>query len=384
VTAREDPSVAAPGRRPGGSAPIGVLVCIVLVAACLPAAVGPSRSPAIPPSGIAASPSPPGPTPVPSFGRPTPTPLPTFLAYTVVAGDTLLSIGKRFGTTGRSVAYWNRATYPSLDPESEGYAPNRIEVGWVLVLIPGVVVDESNPPGASAGPSPAVPAPTFQPGTTPALTPVPGAPAIIVSHGSRNLQRVALTFDVGGRVEPALDIVTWLRDRGVKATLFVTGRTASGSVGSAVLEVAEARPDLFELGNHSWDHPSFPDLDATAIVGQLARTESTVLTATGRSTKPWFRPPFGEWDEDVRQAVGDAGWAYLVLWDVDPLDWQPTADGGPTARDVEARVLSRVAGGSIVLMHLGGYHTLEALPSIVDGLRAKGLEPVTLSELLLP
>jgi peptidoglycan/xylan/chitin deacetylase (PgdA/CDA1 family) len=71
------------------------------------------------------------------------------------------------------------------------------------------------------------------------------------------------------------------------------------------------------------------------------------------------------------------------MWDIDTIDWRPTVDGGPTARDIEARVLSRVQGGSIVLMHLGGYNTLEALPAIVDGLRAKGLEPVTLTELLL-
>jgi peptidoglycan/xylan/chitin deacetylase (PgdA/CDA1 family) len=382
VNARRKRSVAAPGRS-APSAVAAFLASLAIVAACLPASVGPSRSPEASPSEAAAGASPSGPTPLPSFARPTPTPLPTFFSYTVVAGDTLLTIGRRFGTTGRSIAYWNRGTYPSLDPESENYSPNRIEVGWVLVLIPNVVVDEQNPPGSSAAPS-SGPGPTLQPGTTPAITPAPGAPAIVVSHGSRNLQRVALTFDVGGRVDPALDIVAWLRDGGVNATLFTTGQSASGTVGAAVLEIVEARPDLFELGNHSWDHPTITALDATAIVGQLARTESTVVAATGRSTKPWFRPPFGEWDEDVRQAVGDAGWAYLVMWDVDPLDWQPTAEGGPTARDIEARVLSRATGGSIVLMHLGGYHTLEALPAIVDGLRAKGLEPVTLSELLLP
>ena len=32
-------------------------------------------------------------------------------------------------------------------------------------------------------------------------------------------------------------------------------------------------------------------------------------------------------------------------------------------------------------MHLGGFNTLEALPGIVDGLRAKGLRPVTLEEM---
>ena len=86
----------------------------------------------------------------------------------------------------------------------------------------------------------------------------------------------------------------------------------------------------------------------------------------------------------MRRAVGDAGWAYLITWDVDTRDAVATVDGGPTALDIEATVLSRVQGGSIVLLHLGGWNTRGALPGIVEGLEAKGLVPVTLSELLVP
>jgi peptidoglycan/xylan/chitin deacetylase (PgdA/CDA1 family) len=45
-------------------------------------------------------------------------------------------------------------------------------------------------------------------------------------------------------------------------------------------------------------------------------------------------------------------------------------------------VLANAHGGSIVLLHLGGYHTLEALPGILDGLAARGLRAVTLTEML--
>ena len=62
-------------------------------------------------------PTPAGPTPSPSFVRPTPTPQPTFLIYTVVGGDSLTSIAKRFGTTPQSIAYWNRVNHQSLDPD---------------------------------------------------------------------------------------------------------------------------------------------------------------------------------------------------------------------------------------------------------------------------
>jgi hypothetical protein len=52
-------------------------------------------------------------------------------------GDTLTSIARRFHTDARSIGYWNRATYPSLDPESAHYRPDAIKLGWVLKLLPG-------------------------------------------------------------------------------------------------------------------------------------------------------------------------------------------------------------------------------------------------------
>jgi len=101
-------------------------------------------------------PTPSGPTPRPSFVPPTPTPQPTFLVYTVAAGDNLNTIAHKFGTTARSIAFWNRATYPSLDPEAPGYRPGLVQVGWTLSLIPNAVFDEQTLPEPSdlIGPSP--------------------------------------------------------------------------------------------------------------------------------------------------------------------------------------------------------------------------------------
>ena len=101
--------------------------------------------------------------------------------------------------------------------------------------------------------------------------------------------------------------------------------------------------------------------------------------------RPRFRPPNGGYDADVLAAVGAAGYRYTVTWDVDTIDWRPVKNDppGPTADQIVAKVLDRAQGGSIVLMHLGGYHTFEALPRIVGGLGDAGLELVTLDELLL-
>lgn len=150
-------------------------VAAIVLAACVPtptSRVTPAGGDtAEAPSATAAGPAPPGgpspaagPSASPSFVRPTPNPSPTFLVYEVRAGDSLTSIARLFGTTGRSIAYWNRDRYPSLDPDSEAYEPDRIEVGWTLLLIPTEVVAEDELPDPTPSPSP-----------TPGVSPVPGA-----------------------------------------------------------------------------------------------------------------------------------------------------------------------------------------------------------------
>ena len=142
---------------------LSFVATFVVLVGCVPeptnrtppgAAAGATRTP---------TPTPAGPTATPSFVRPTPTPQPTFFVYAVKRGDTLERIAKLYGTDGRSVAYWNRLAYPSLDPDSSQYRPNYIAVGWMLQLIPNTVVDpEDLPPG----PTPAAPDFTDEPEET--------------------------------------------------------------------------------------------------------------------------------------------------------------------------------------------------------------------------
>ncbi len=156
MTLRPAPTAPRPRRRLGSVAIATTFA--VLLGACIPsvsrgsaATAGPNGSGERPIETIAALPS--GPTPIPTFARPTPTPGPTFLVYVVKAGDNLDKIAHRFGTTGRSIAYWNRATYPSLDPEAPGYQPNLLKLGWSLVLIPNVVVDPQTLPEPTPNPT---------------------------------------------------------------------------------------------------------------------------------------------------------------------------------------------------------------------------------------
>jgi hypothetical protein len=142
-------------RRPRSALDSPILAgAVVLVVACVVAAIvfvpgllpsfgagpGQSTGAALPTATQA------GPSAVPTFARPTPSPGPTFRTYEVKPGDTLTSIARRFRTDERSIAWWNRGFYPSLDPEGPRYDPNTIRVGWMLVIFPDITVDDENPP----------------------------------------------------------------------------------------------------------------------------------------------------------------------------------------------------------------------------------------------
>ncbi|MBA3235049.1 MAG: LysM peptidoglycan-binding domain-containing protein [Chloroflexi bacterium] len=139
---------------------LGVLLAgSMLFGGCVPARVGQSVPTGPGGSGgqtgatasVTPFPTPDGPSPTPSFVRPTPTPEPTYFVYAVKSGDSLGSIARRFGTSGRSIAYWSRATYPSLDPDSSGYRPDYLVVGWRLSLVPNKEVDPENLPDPALG-----------------------------------------------------------------------------------------------------------------------------------------------------------------------------------------------------------------------------------------
>jgi hypothetical protein len=137
-----------------------LLGATVVAAACLPSSLRSSSSePAAGGASIlqaTASPSPPfDPKSTPSFVRPTPTPGPSFAVYVVKTGDNLTSIAKAFKTTARSIAFWNRDQYPTLNPEGTNYQPNEIKVGWELRILPGVILDEQTLPDPTPSPAPA-------------------------------------------------------------------------------------------------------------------------------------------------------------------------------------------------------------------------------------
>lgn len=334
----------------------------MLLGGCLPLAG--CAAPAVPP---AASSVPPiaAPSAPPSFVRPTPTPLPTPLEYVVHSGDSLSSIARRFATTARSIALWNAARYPTLDPASARYAPDRIGVGWRLILVPGMTFEEAA--DASAGPTPSAPAPP-SPSIPPGPTERPDGVAVFVAHASRTTSAVALTLDLTRKgvppaaVDAALDA---LASRGAPATVFASAALlAAGDPGATEL-VARSGPSVI-LGVASGSGATSADA--------LTAAESAA-SASGVSTRPWYRPATNEPDPAELATAGRAGWAYAIGWDVD-------ATAALTGPDLVAFAVSRSGLGSIIRLDLADSDVAAALPDLLDGLAAHGLVPVTIPVLL--
>jgi len=211
-------------------------------------------------------------------------------------------------------------------------------------------------------------------GPTPAQAGGRPQDVLVLRCGSPATPRVAITFDDGPTRKYTPRVLAILKQHGVKATFFVLGQSARREPELLRRIVAEGHL----LASHSWDHPKRAPIDAWRE--QLRRTAEAVSSA-GLKLAPYYRPPHGTVTDDVKTVCAELGYT-IVLYTLLSSDWTR-----PGAAALERQVVRTLAPGGIVVVHDGGgdrSQTVEALPAILRGLRAKGLSPVRLDELLGP
>jgi peptidoglycan/xylan/chitin deacetylase (PgdA/CDA1 family) len=215
------------------------------------------------------------------------------------------------------------------------------------------------------------PAPTATPTHTPTINPtlVP----LEINRGNPAVAKVALTFDAMPGTPTIPRIVAALRAAGVRATFFLTGDWAGKSPDLLKQIVADGH----EIGNHSWSHPDMTKLTDKEIEEQVTKEEANVESVVGDVMKPYFRTPFGTHDPRVKMVIGAMGYR-LVYWSLDSGDWLPER----TAEQELSRVIEKAQNGFIIVMHGSSSQTAESLPQVIEQLRTKGFQLVTLSELL--
>ena len=199
----------------------------------------------------------------------------------------------------------------------------------------------------------------------------------LVCHGAGDRKHIALTFDDAPSEHTSDAVLAVLAEKNVKATFFMIGENMARHPQAAQRIAAAGH----ELGNHSYSHRRFL-LRSPAFIAREIEDTNALIRAAGYHDPIHFRPPYG------KKLLG-LPW-YLarhhittVMWDSEPTRQQP-----PTAEAITAAALAQAHNGAIILLHPfcpdACRAEREALPHIIDGLRAQGYTLVTVSTLLTP
>lgn len=171
-----------------------------------------------------------------------------------------------------------------------------------------------------------------------------------------------LTFDDGPHPEVTPVLLDLLAAHGAKATFFLLGANAERYPEVARRIVAEGHA----IGNHSYSHPRFTQVDLDAQRAEIDRTDRILAGIDGKP-RHWFRPPSGALplrmlSDFVRRRRGIAYWSY------DSMDYRRQS----TEILVDRLREQPPAAGDIVLMHDDNLDTVQALRELMPEWCAAG------------
>lgn len=211
---------------------------------------------------------------------------------------------------------------------------------------------------------------------TAALSPALPRPAaahglVLLNQVRTERAEVALTFDDGPHPQHTPALLDILAARRQRATFYVIGRLVERYPDIARRIVAEGH----ELGNHTWTHPTLSRLGDAAVLREIDRTQEVIWRTVGH-VPVTMRPPYGAFSTRQSRMLAEARNLPTIIWSVDPQDWRRP---GPSV--VADRMVRGARPGAIILAHDIHAPTIRAVPAALDGLLARGLTSVTLSEL---
>lgn len=199
------------------------------------------------------------------------------------------------------------------------------------------------------------------------------SPSAVYSISTKK-KMIALTFDISWGDKRAEPILKVLKDNNVqKATFFI-----SAPWGKSHPELVKAiQQQGYEIGSHGHKHVNYSELSEEEISRQLSMSHTILTDLTGKAPK-LLRLPNGDFDKRVLKIASHKGYK-VIQWDTDSQDWMNKG-----VQTIVDRVVNRAHPGDIVLLHASDSvkQTHEALPIIIDELRKKGYEFVTVTDLL--
>jgi len=201
---------------------------------------------------------------------------------------------------------------------------------------------------------------------------ISGTPMAIAS--TRTEQKVvALTFDHswGNKFTPT--ILDTLKENEIKVTFFIMGPWTQKYPEVAKRMVADGH----EIASHGYRHQNYGDMTREWITEDIEKSHAMIKEVTGVDAK-LIRPPNGHYSQLSLKVTEELGYR-TIIWNIDSLDWK-----NPGRDVIVERVMKRLKPGGIILMHASDtpVQTAEALPLLLEKIKAEGYKIVTVGQLL--
>lgn len=197
-----------------------------------------------------------------------------------------------------------------------------------------------------------------------------GDRVVKIWRGDPNGKEIALTFDDGPHPAYTVRLLDLLRGLHVRATFFVVGK----KVDEAPWILPRMLADGHEVANHTYHHLNLDKADEALVMSEIHLGADAIRRACGVNTLS-FRPPGGHHNASVLTGAEKMN-CRTFLWSDDPADF-----ANPGAEVLEKRLIGKVTGGALVLLHDGIEQTLDILPELIARLKRDGYKFVTVTQL---
>lgn len=183
---------------------------------------------------------------------------------------------------------------------------------------------------------------------------------------------IALTFDDGPHPTNTPRLLDILKKRNVKATFYVVATNARRHPHILRRMIAEGH----EIANHTETHGDLSKMSQSQVRRELTVAHQAIVSATGVPPRT-MRPPYGAIRSEQKAWIKSEFGYPSIMWSVDPQDWKR-----PGSSVVTRRLVSGASPGGILLAHDIHAPTIDAIPSALDQLIAKGYRFVTVTQLI--
>jgi peptidoglycan/xylan/chitin deacetylase (PgdA/CDA1 family) len=201
---------------------------------------------------------------------------------------------------------------------------------------------------------------------------LPGGAILSTLPGKGDL--LALTLDDGVDTNVVHAYAKLAHDTGIRLTMFVTGVFASWTDNRDLL-LPLVESGQLQLGNHTWLHHDLTKMTGRQVADELRRTDQFIKDTFGADATPYYRPPYGAYNDLVTSVAADLGYTATTMWDGDIGD-----DVMLNPRDIVANAQKYYTGQNIVIGHLNHPPVMSVYHELLDTIRDRNLRTVTLND----